>query len=286
MDPDRNIIGITLSIGILTAASAATLIELTEAPALAVAAYRMIFAAGLLFPFVILTSGEEILNLDRDRFVFTILAGLFLAIHFATWIKSLDYLPVPASVLLVNSHPIFVALFSFLGLSEKTNKKELMGIGASLIGVGIIVFPKLNQIGSLMGSLLALAGSITFALYLVSGRNLRKNFSLIPYIFLVYSAAAFILTGSCFTFEVSLSGFERKTYLLMFSIGLVPTVIGHTAFNWSVKHVKATLVSVASLGIPVLASFIAWVVLREPFTVFTIGGGSLIVVGVYLSSRK
>ncbi len=285
MDVDRKLILVVLAIGVLAASSAATLIELTDAPALTVATYRMVFASLILAPIVFAFYREEVLGLDRKNGLFILMVGVFLAVHFATWIRSLDLIPVPDAILLTNSNPIFVVVLSYVFLNEVSSRGELAGVSTAILGMVLIVYPKISHIGSFVGSLLAVVAAVTFSGYLVSGRDLRQRYSLIPYIFLVYSTAAATLLSSSLVLGIPLSGFGANVYYMMFSIGLIPTVIGHSAFNWSVKHLRATVVSVATLMIPVVGSLIAWLVLGDAPTPWTFAGGALILGGVYLASR-
>ena len=286
VEKDSRLIFLILAFGLVTASSAATLIELTDAPALTVAAYRMVFASVILAPIAFTFYREEITGLDRKTALFIAFVGVFLAVHFATWIKSLDYIPVPDAILLTNSSPIFVALLSYVFLNEGSSKREVAGIMTAILGMGLIVYPKISQYVSLIGSLLAVMAAVAFSGYLVSSRDLRQKYSLVPFIFLVYSASAVTLGVASGFIGVPLTGFGGNVYFLMFLIGLVPTVLGHTTFNWSLEYLRATVVSVSMLTLPVLASLMAWIVLGEVPTTWTFVGGAFILGGIYLAGRE
>lgn len=81
-------------------------------------------------------------------------------------------------------------------------------------------------------------------------------------------------------------GYTANTYLLMLAVGLIPTVLGHSAFNWSVRYLKVAMVSIATLAVPVFASLIAWLVLNEIPTPWAFGGGALILTGIYFANKK
>lgn len=275
-----------LMIGVLAASLGPTLIKLTEAPALTIATYRMIFASTALVPIVTMKGPQKVLSLGRKKISLIILAGILLAIHFGSWMKSLDYISVPPAILLTNSHPAFVALLSYLILKERVGKREMLGIIIVMGGMGVIIYPDITHFTSLFGGTLAVMGAISFGCYLVVGRNLRQKLPLLPYIFPVYLVATVVLVPVCIFSGGPFWGYAPQTYLLMLAIGLISTLIPHSSFNWSIKYLKPTVVSIVAVTIPIFASLIAWLVLAEVLTLWTFGGGALIVSGIYLVSRS
>lgn len=147
-----------LIIGVFAAACGATLIKLTDAPALVITAYRMIFASIFLIPFVVLKTPKKVLNLGEKDVILSIFAGILLAVHFGSWTMSLEYISVPPAILLVNVHPAFIVLFSFLILKETFVRKEILGVLFTLLGMVLIIFPGMVSSLSLFGSVLALVG--------------------------------------------------------------------------------------------------------------------------------
>ena len=73
-------------------------------------------------------------------------------------------------------------------------------------------------------------------------------------------------------------------------LGLVPTLIGHTAFSYSVKFVSPTVIAAVPLGEPIIASMIGYFLIpNELFTThweFTLIGGSISLMGIFLVIRN
>lgn len=88
--------------------------RIADAAPLAIAAWRMGLAALVVIP-VALAGRPGVDPVDPRHAVLAAAAGLFLALHFATWIASLDYTTVARSVLLVSTAPIWVAILQFVG---------------------------------------------------------------------------------------------------------------------------------------------------------------------------
>lgn len=122
------------------------------------------------------------------------LSGLFLALHFAAWISSLDYTAIANSVVLVNTIPLWVGLLTPLITADRIRKPTIISIVLSVIGGAIIGFGDFATGGqALWGDLLALGGAFSAAIYLLLGRNLRRKLSLLSYVAVCYGSAAAIL---------------------------------------------------------------------------------------------
>ncbi len=294
---------IVLLIAILAVSSASILIRFAQedAPSLVIASLRIAIASLVLAPYALWRYRTEILGLSQKQLLLALLAGLFLAVHFATWISSLEYTTVASSVVFVSTGPLWVALISPLVLGERASRETLYGLGIALAG-GIIVglagsctiqggvkcagFSSPFQEGALLGDFLALVGAWAVAGYLVIGRKLRTGMSLIPYIFLVYGMAAAALLLLTVGIGQALTGYRPITYLWIILLALVPQLIGHSTYNWALRYLPASAVATANLGEPIGSAILAYMILQERPGVFTILGGILILIGIYLASRR
>jgi drug/metabolite transporter (DMT)-like permease len=294
--------GLAIFIGILAVSTASIFIRFaqTETPSLVIASFRLFFASLFLLP-LMLRHSSELSRLDRRTLSLMILSGIFLAFHFATWITSLEYTSVASSVVLVTTAPLWVALFSPLFLKEHVSRWTFVGIGIALLG-GIIVSASdaclqgadetscsslinLYAGNSLKGNLLALAGALFSAAYMMIGRKVRPHQSLLVYTFMVYSIATIILVALTLGSGFSFIGYLPITYIWLLLLAIIPQLIGHSAFNYSLKYAKASMVSIALLGEPIGTILLAIVFLDESPTTLEIIGGVLILAGILIVSR-
>jgi drug/metabolite transporter (DMT)-like permease len=137
-----------------------------------------------------------------------------------------------------------------------------------------------------LGNFLALAGAWGSAGYLIIGRRLRARLSLIGYISVVYSSAAVFLVLTMFAFGHSPTGYAPATYAWFLLLALVPQLLGHSSFNWALRYLPASFVAVTLLGEPIGSAVLAGILLEEVPTLVTIAGAVLILVGIYISSRR
>ena len=211
------------------------------------------------------------------------ISGVFLTIHFATWITSLKYTSVASSVVIVQSAPIFVATGSFLFLKERPTVLITLGICISLAGCIIISAHDFSMDQTtLIGNLLAIGGAIGAAGYIIAGRKLRASIDTFRYVTCVYSVTALLLLIITMGSGISLAGYSWRIYALLFAIALFPQIIGHTIINWALKYISATTISVVLLGEPIGASLLALSLLGETLGFVKIIGGVIIIIGVIM----
>jgi drug/metabolite transporter (DMT)-like permease len=279
---------LALAFAVACVSSGAIFARLAACPALAIAAWRMTFATALV-SLALVRWWPELRTLTRRDFALGGAAGLCLAIHFATWISSLDYTTVASSTVLVNTAPLWVALLSPFITRERTNCRAWMGIGLSFVGSAIIAGSDFRMGGkALLGDLLALAGGLAAALYLLFGRQLRTHLSLPNYCVLTYGVAMAVLWIIVAVAGVQASGFAAKTWGAIAGMAVVAQIGGHTLYNWSLKHLPTGAVAVALLGEPIGSSLLAWRLFGEVPPPASLGGAGLVLAGIYLAaaSRK
>ena len=276
-----------ISLGIVAVSFGSIFIRLADAPSLVIAAYRLTLASLILAPAAFLRSRDELRALTGGDLRLALLAGLFLGLHFATWITSLEYTSVASSVVFVDTHPLFVGLASHFLLRERLSRPTLVGILVAVLGGAIIGYGSFG-LGreEFLGDLLALVGAAMAAGYFLIGRKLRPKLSLLSYIFLVYATGAVVLLAFSALAGQPFVGYSRQTYLMFLLLAVVPQIIGHSSFNWALRYLTTTFVSVTVLGEPIGATILATLILREPPTLMEVVGGVLILAGIYIVSRE
>jgi len=274
---------LVLSFGLLAISTASILIKLCPAPALTITFYRVGIASLLygLFSGSRRGSHEKI---TPRQWMLALASGGALALHFITWISSLQYTSVASSVVLVVTSPIWVALASYLFLKEKCTWGMVAGIVVTLTGSLIVGgFDFLFSKQSLLGNSLAIAGAVFVAIYLVIGRTLRSTMGTFFYVTIVYGMAALITLIFIAFSRAPLWGFDVRTVIFLILIALLPQMIGHTSFNWALRYFSATVVAIVSLGEPIGASILAWIVLGEHLTLTQLVGGAFILLGLAIT---
>jgi drug/metabolite transporter (DMT)-like permease len=315
--PQRSRLLLVLVVGIFAVSTASILIRFARqagVPALMVAAYRLSIATLVLTPIVLrrhlkrprrsqatAEDGSSTVRPVRSDFDLTrrdwlaaLASGVFLALHFATWVSSLDYTTVTSSVVLVTTGPIWVALASWLFLREKLSRPIVIGLIVSVGGGSIVGLSDSAGFGiagsQLWGDFLALAGAWFVAGYLLIGRQLRDRMSLIAYIYIVYGTAAVLLiglglaSGASFTADAAGVPYQPIGLVWLILMALFPQLLGHSSYNYALRYLPTTYVAVVALAEPVGTSILAVVLLKELPQPLTIIGASVILIGIAIAS--
>jgi drug/metabolite transporter (DMT)-like permease len=270
---------------VIAVGPAAVFIRLAEAPPITVAFYRMITASIAIGGIVIARGGRDLVGIDRASFARSVVAGVLLAIHFATWITSLSYTSIANSVIIVTTQPIWAALLGIWYLKERIHTATFLAIGLALIGV-VAISGGNPEPGGLKGDLFALAGAIMAAAYLVVGRQVRKSVSTLGYVLVAYSAAAVALGIVAVVIQTPLTGLPAHSWLWIILAALGPSVIGHTLYNRALKDFSAHAVATTILGgETIIATVLAALVLSEYPSPWAIVGAIPIAIGVIWTLR-
>lgn len=276
-----------LVVGVVAVSFAALFIRLAQAPPLAIASYRLVLAALPVLLLALWRRWDELRSLTAAELRATVVSGLCLAGHFATWVASLKYASVASSVALVTTSPFFVAGFAFLFVGERVSRRMLLAIAVCTAG-GLVIGAADFASGprALYGDGLALAGAAFAAAYFALGRRVRARVSLLAYVGIVYPLSALGLLTLTLAARQPLGGFSARTYLFFALLAIVPQLIGHSSLNWALGYLSAPFVAIAVLGEPVLSTILAALFLAERPGPERIAGGLLILAGVYLALRE
>jgi drug/metabolite transporter (DMT)-like permease len=258
---------------------------------LAIAFYRLLFTTLLLLPFAIMKQGGELRGIGGKRLGVLALIGLILSLHFSLWISSLELTSVASSVLLVTVHPILVGSVSHFFMKDRLTRLNFTGIAVAIFGMIVLTYEDFEGVGALtgtraMGDLLAFAAGICAGVYILGGRKMRRNLPVITYAFLVYLFCTVFLLIGCLVTGTALAPLSTNAWILLIVMALIPGILGHTLYNWSLKHVTATVVSVSLLGEPIGSSLLALILLGEELTGFVLIGGAFILIGILMTSMK
>jgi drug/metabolite transporter (DMT)-like permease len=270
-----------LWIGVVAASIAAILIRYADdAGPLALSFWRCAGGALTLLPFLRPRSR----GLGRGNTLASMLAGLFLALHFAAWITSVGLTTIAASVLLVSTTPVFTALASWMFFRERLRSLGWLGIGLTLAGVALISGGGFGG-SSATGNLLALIGGAAVAAYLIVGERARQELGIVEYAVIAYATGGLLLAPVCLAVGQPLWGYDAETWWAIAGLILGPQLLGHTVINFVLSDLDSTTVAVAIMVEPIIATVLAYFLFSETPSSLVYPGGLLILSGIYLVAR-
>ena len=273
-------------VGVFAVSFSALFVRLSTAPALMIATYRLLFTFLFLAPYALLRYRTDLVTVTWQQRGLAAGSGLCLALHLVTWFISLRYTSIASSVVLVTTQPVFVVIGSWIFFRERISRLAMLGGAMALFGSFIIGAADF-QIGkeAFWGDLLALTAAVFVSGYLLIGRRLRGNVSLPAYTFYTYGSSALALIIASVATSTPFAPYPARDWILFMALAIVCTVIGHTIFNWVLRYVQASVVSVSVLGEPLGAILWASIFLREYPTLRQTIGACFIFGGLFIFSR-
>lgn len=248
---------------------------------LLIAASRLIMASLIIVP---LSKYRDSLPISRKALLWAIAAGITLSLHFATWITSLSFTSIAASTTIVTTNPIWVTLLSWLWWNEKPKALTLIGITIALSGGCCIAIGDAGSLtgGSnpLLGDALALLGAWSASLYLLLGKQAQASgLSIGNYSAIAYTTAAVLLLPLPFFFGLNYWSYPAEIYVYLFGMAVFSQVLGHTSFNWAVRFISPTFVTLAILFEPVSASILGFFIFGEVPSLLVLVGAIILLIG-------
>ncbi len=275
-----------MTVALVSVGHGAIFIRLADADPIVIAAFRLAIATLVLAPITLLIAHRDLRALTRRQLKLIAGASVFLALHFATWIASLDFTSIANSVVLVTLNPVWLGLYGLLILRVPPGRLTWFSIGLAVTGsIVIAIGSAADGDTSLFGDFLALVGGLCFAGFLLFAQKARQDVALLPFVTLVYGGAAVLLWIAVVVLGLPVAGLTAATYGALVAVALVSQVIGHTGYNWAVRAIPPTLLAVTLLGEPVFATLFGWLYFGEGFGWPTALGGVLILAGIWLGTQ-
>ncbi|KGR91699.1 membrane protein [Ureibacillus massiliensis 4400831 = CIP 108448 = CCUG 49529] len=274
---------IPILIGVISISLSAILVKLATADAGVIAFYRMLFSVLIMSPIFFMKHTHEIKLITKRDWIFSTIAGVFLAFHFILWFESLNYTSVASSTVLVTLQPLFAFVGTYFFFKEPLTLKTVISGLIAILGSFLISWGDFQVSGTaLYGDMLALIACALITGYLLFGQDVRKRISLITYTMVVYSISTICLFLYVIVKGESFGPYSSMDWLWFLLLAIIPNLFGHTLFNWALKWVSTNIISVAVLFEPIGAALLAYIVFSESLIPSQIIGGIVVIVGITL----
>ena len=274
---------IPIFIGVISVSLSAIFVKLANAEAGIIAFYRMLFSVLIMAPLFFWKYTKELRQLSKRDWLFSSIAGIFLAFHFILWFESLNYTSVASSTVLVTLQPLFAFVGTYFFFKEKITIKTIFAGAIAIIGSVLISWGDFKLSGAAFyGDILALIACALVTAYLLFGQDVRKRLSLVTYTMLVYVVSTITLFVYVLIKGESFGPYPTMDWVWFILLAIVPNLFGHTLFNWAIKYVSTNVVSIAILFEPIGAAILALLIFKEYLIVTQLIGGLIVIMGILL----
>ncbi len=274
---------ILVGIGVISVSTSAIFVKLSTAPSGVIAFYRLFFSVLILLPIFLYNHLHEVRKMTKKDLYYSFLAGFLLAFHFILWFESLNYTSVASSTVLVTLQPLFSFFGTYFFFKEQISKKTLISGLIAIIGSFIIGWGDFQYKGqALYGDFLALVACALITGYLLVGQAVRKRISNVSYTFVIYSMSSITILLYVFFKGEPLFPYSMENWIYFLLLAILPTLLGHSIFNWSLKWISTNFISMAILFEPIGSSILAFIILDERLMCTQWIGGLLVILGLFI----
>jgi len=278
-----------LFFAVFALSTSAIFVKLADAPASITAFYRMLFAALILLPFLIGSkkNQQELKSLSKKQWGLGLLSGLFLATHYALWFESLHYTSVASSTVIVTLQPLFSMVGGYFLFKERFSFGAIIGCVVAIAGSIVIGWQDFQISGqALLGDILAFIAAGVITAYFFVGQHFRKTLSLVPYSIIGYASSALFLCIYAISLNEPFFNYSKQTWWSFVGIAFIATILGQTIFNWLLKWLSTTVISMSILGETIGTCILAYFILDEIISLQQGIGISIILIGLAIFLLK
>ena len=249
-------------------------------PATVIAFWRMASASSMLWTYSYIKPQPPI---KKNNIKLIILAGFLMAMHFIFWFGALKLTSIASTTILGIVAPAFTLLIERFYYQKKLKRPTIVGLLIIFTGCVIVQGNEINSFsGAGLGNIMAIISAIFLGCLFLLGSIIRKTTPVISYTRMLFSVSAGVLFIVSIVLHFPLLGYSNMDYFWLLMLGLIPTLIGHTAFSYSVKFISPSVIAAIPLGEPIIASALAMILFNEIITYNVILGGVFIVIGLIL----
>lgn len=251
---------------------------------------RMLLGALVITPLVWKNYRHELIKLNKRDLLTAMFGGVWFGIHLMSGFEALKHTSVLVSSVLGGTLPIWVAILEVYILRMRFNRVIWIGLAITLCG-GIIITVAGGADASLgdnplLGSGLSVMAAIAGAIYAIVGRSSRNKMSYLPYLWLAFTFGGLTSLSLSAVSRLSFVGYDGTAYFAIIMLTILPQLIGHGVYNYALRQLPATFVSViGQLGI-IISAVLAYFFFHEIPSMLEIPGSVAIITGITMVNLK
>ena len=264
--------------------------RLSDVNPLASAFWRMALAAPVLWGWAFTTQKRDVGSGKVIAFSNVLIwCGLFFAGDMAVWHLSLHFTTVSNATLLSNFAPIFIALWLWIAYRMRFQRLFLIGMTIALLGAILLVGtgsagPSTGE-NKLLGDGLGLFSAVFYGGYQLVIKEARERYSTARLMAWSTTITGLFLLPLALWSPGAFWPMSLLAWWPLLALALIAQIGGKTVIAYASAHLSASLSSVSLLIQPLTATIAAWMLFHEVIGPLQIGGGVLLLWGIYLAKK-
>jgi len=254
-----------LFVGVFACSTSAIFIKSSTEPSILVAAFRLLIASILLSPFYVLAFKKHRTQYKFAHLRATVWPGIILGLHFITWITGVRYTLIANATLIVTMTPVVMPFFLFFLFRQKLTRAEWLGTMLAVMGVLVLTGSDFQfSPQHFRGDMICLLSLVLLTYYLVLARIHRDIPSIWLYLVPLYFFAGLFCLLLTPVFQVNpIKDYALREIIIILGLALIPTVLGHSLFNYCMRHLPSQFVAIVTPSEFIIAGILAYFFFQE-----------------------
>jgi drug/metabolite transporter (DMT)-like permease len=265
---------------------------LYEIPPLTLNFFRWLIVWIILIPFTFMDILKNIKIIKKNFYPILLMSITSISVFNSVVYYSLNFTQVLNGALMISIIPVLIVFISYIFNTEKINFFQIFGLLLSITGVATIVtrldFAKLINLDINKGDLWLLVAMLSWAIYSTMLRTHKTGLKYLSFMSVIVSIGLIFLFPQ-FLFELNnhqVIKFNIPVILITSYVVLFAGLGSYILWNKAVVIVGPNKAGIFLHLMPVFTSFMAIFLLNEKLMNFHIIGASIIIVGIYFSSKN
>ena len=249
------------------------IVKCLDTPPLALVSLRSLLAAGVLFAYSAITKKRL---KSKNVILRSIIAGIFLAGHWAAFFISLRLIPIAIATTALFTFPVMTAIAEPLVFRQKMRLIHILAGLVTMLGIWLIIPGNDSADNLSAGVSFALLSALFFVIRNLICKNDTKNSDGIALMSWQTLTAGLILFPFVLGEELEIT--SGSDIILILILGIILTAVSHTVRVVNMRHLPITIIDIISTLQVAVAGIAAWIMLNERLEIINIVG-MIIVLG-------
>jgi drug/metabolite transporter (DMT)-like permease len=265
---------------------------LYDVPPLTLNFFRWLIVWFILIPFTFRDILKNFKVIKKNFYSILLMSITSISLFNSVVYYSLNFTQVLNGALMISIIPVLIVFISYIFKTEKINLSQILGLILSITGVVIIItqldFTKLINLNLNKGDLWLLVAMLSWAIYSTMLITHKTGLKYLSFMTVIVSIGLIFLFPQ-FLFEVSnhqVIKFNTPVILITSYVVFFAGIGSYILWNKAVIIVGPNKAGIFLHLMPVFSSFMAIFLLNEKLMNFHLIGAIIIIIGIYLSTKK
>jgi drug/metabolite transporter (DMT)-like permease len=265
-------------------------IALRQLDPFALASFRLLLAAAVILPFYVAHRDTTVRSPRTPLdLLYLVLLSMAMGVNQFCFTVGLNFTSSGHSSVILATGPVLVLLLAGAMKQEKFTAQKIFGASLAFMGVLLLEAEQglFKPSPFLKGDLITLCGTSCFALYVVFGKKVARQYDSLSMntANLVVGAILFLPVAVWEGTHLHWARVGPAAWLGLFYMAAFSSVIAYVLFYWVLRYMSASRVVAVNYLQPVGAIVLSALFVGEAVTRNLIIGAALVVSGVYLAER-